>query len=422
MSQSVPARPRPLSVRDTGARGDGTADDSGAIQRALDETEQIAAIPRGMYRLGSTLRIGSGKTILAHPEAVLRLADGAGRDVDSFLLTNVDRDSGNHHIEVNGGIWDGNNQGNHRGPDGDPHAYTGVALNFVSVHHLRLQNLTVRNPDSFSIRIGETRHFTIEHVLFDHSETRPNQDGVHVGGFCEDGYIHDLRALTPNTTNDDMVALNADDNVERALNLGMKRGPIRNVHVDGLAGDSGYTFVRLLSETCPIENIRIRDISGGCRWYAINMNNWAFPLGSGNIRNVDIGNVRVTKAPGAGGAPLVEVNLGVRDLLIQGFQRPLDDPSAAPTLSIANDADNAVQLTTESEAGLQLSRGSVAEPSEGALTELDLPDGTRVQQAITREGGDDRLILPRGGFRRLELNRQTTEGPGRVPEAGESAG
>ena len=108
MSQSEPSRPRPLSVRDTGARGDGTTDDSRAMQRALDGPEQIVAIPPGVYCLGSTLRIGSGKTILAHPEAVLRLADGAGRDVDSFLLTNADRDSGNHHIEINGGTWDGN--------------------------------------------------------------------------------------------------------------------------------------------------------------------------------------------------------------------------------------------------------------------------------------------------------------------------
>ena len=422
MSQSEPSRPRPLSVRDTGARGDGTTDDSRAMQRALDGPEQIVAIPPGVYCLGSTLRIGSGKTILAHPEAVLRLADGAGRDVDSFLLTNADRDSGNHHIEINGGTWDGNNQGNQRGADGDPRAYTGVALNFVNVRHLRLQNLTVRNPDSFSIRIGETRHFAIEHVCFDHAETRPNQDGVHVGGFCEDGYIHDLRALTPDTTNDDMVALNADDNVERALNLGMKRGPIRNIHVKGLAGDSVYTFGRLPSETCPIENIRIRDISGGCRWYVINMNNWAFPVGSGDIRNVDISDVQVAKAPGAGEAPLVEIRLRVRDFLIQNFRRSDDDPSAAPTLSIANGAGNAVQLTTGSEAGLQLDRGSDAEPTEGALQELDLPNGTRLQQAITRAGGDNRLLLPRGGFERLELNCRTTEEPGRASEAGDSPG
>ena len=257
MKHSIPSQPHAISVRDTGARGDGKSDDSGAIQRALDGAGRIVSIPPGMYILGSTLRIGSGKTILAHLDAVLRLADGAGRNASSFLLTNRDHESGNHHIEVKGGIWDGNNGGNSRGPDGDPNAYTGVALNFVNTSHLRLINMTIRNPDSFSIRIGETKHFVVENVSFDHPEIRLNQDGIHVGGFCEDGYIHNLHALTANTTSDDMVALNADDDVERNLNIGMKRGPIRNVHVEGLTGEGVHAFVRLLSETQLIENIRI---------------------------------------------------------------------------------------------------------------------------------------------------------------------
>ncbi len=407
MNLSVSSEQCAISVRDTGARGDGTADDRGAIQRALDEADRIVSIPPGVYILGNTLRIGSGKTILAHPDAVLRLADGAGRDASSFLLTNSSHVSGNDHIEVQGGIWDGNNQGNTRGQDGDPNACTGVALNFVNVRHLRLASMTIRNPDSFSIRIGETRHFIVENVLFDHPVSRPNQDGVHVGGFCEDGYIRNLRAITPNTTNDDMVALNADDDVERCLNLGMKRGPIRNIHVEGLKGESVYTFVRLLSETQRIENIRIRDISGGCRWHAINMKNWRFPLGSGDIRNVHISHVRVTKVPEAGAGALIPICLRVRDLLIEDFQRPQDDESSAPTLEIENCAKNMVQLTHVSEDELKLTAdgsGSI----EGEVRPLAQPDGTLVHQAIMRMHADGKLVLARGGMVRLAVDCETT--------------
>jgi len=401
-----------LSVHDTGARGDGTADDRGAIQRALDEADRVVSIPPGVYILGDTLRIGSGKTILAHPDAVLRLADGAGRDASSFLLTNSNHVSGNDHIEVQGGIWDGNNQGNARGQDGDPNAYTGVALNFVNVRHLRLVNMTIRNPDSFSIRIGEARHFIVENVLFDHPVSRPNQDGVHVGGFCEDGYIRNLRAVTPNTTNDDMVALNADDDVERTLNLGMKRGPIRNIHVEGLIGESVYTFVRLLSSTQPIENIRIRDISGGCRCHAINMSNWRFPQGTGNIRNIDIRHAHVANTSGP--LPLVSINLRVHDLLIEDFQRPRDDESSAPTLAIANCAQNTVQLSHVSEDELKLTAGGSA-GIEAEVRPLAQPDGTLVHEAIVRMQEDSKLVLARGGIVRLAVD--CSEGPRRgIPD------
>jgi hypothetical protein len=405
MNLSVSSTPGAISVRDTGARGDGIADDSGAIQRALDEAHRIVSSPPGVYILGDTLRIGSGKTILAHADAVLRLADGAGRDANSFLLTNSDHASGNEYIEVQGGIWDGNNEGNSRGKDGDADAYTGVALNFVNLQHLRLTNMMIRNPDSFSIRIGETRHFAVENVLFDHSVSRPNQDGVHVGGFCEDGTIRNLRALTPDTTNDDMVALNADDDVERNLNLGMKRGPIRNVHVEGLTGDSVYTFVRLLSETQRIENIRIRDISGGCRWHVINMKNWRFPSGSGDIRNVNISHVRVTKVPEASAAPLIPIFLRVRDLSIEDFERPQDDHSLAPTLVIENSAENAVQLIPVSEEDLKLTEGDSGS-IECDVQAFAQPDGTWVHQAAIRMHDGAQLVLARGGIGWLALNRE----------------
>ena len=334
-----------ISVRDTGATGDGSTDDSGAIQRALDSGASVVAIPAGRYRIGTTLRVRSRCTIRAADDAILQFADGAGADSSCFLITNADHDSGDRQIEIQGGVWDGNSQGNPRGDDGDGEAYTGVALNFINVERLILANLRVRNPESFSIRIGQARHFRIEGIEFDHPIIRPNQDGVHVGGFCEYGFIGNLRAVTPYTTNDDMVALNADDNVERAINLGMKRGPIRHVQVEGLSGEGVYTFVRLLSESQPIEDIRISALSGRCRWYAINLDNWAFPVGSGQIADVEVRDVRVGKAlEGSSTAPLVHIRLGIDDLRIHRFERPVNDEHPAPTLVIENGRQNHIDL------------------------------------------------------------------------------
>ncbi|MEN6401918.1 MAG: right-handed parallel beta-helix repeat-containing protein [Armatimonadia bacterium] len=46
-----------INVKDFGAIGDGEADDSPAIQRALDETHGIVFFPQGDYRLGTGLKI-----------------------------------------------------------------------------------------------------------------------------------------------------------------------------------------------------------------------------------------------------------------------------------------------------------------------------------------------------------------------------
>ena len=234
----VSATKQGQSVKDFGARGDGRTDDSPAIQRALDSENPVILIPEGTYLVGRTLRVPSDKTIEAHPDAILRFADGAGKCREDFLLTNRDHRGGNRNIVIRGGVWDGNNEHNFRGKDGDMQAYTGAVMDFSNVENLELSNLTVKNPDSFSIRIGVVRNFRLANIVFSNPVVRANQDGVHIGGFSENGIIQNLRATTPMATNDDMVAINADDGVTLAIGLGLKCGPIRNIEVDGVFADS----------------------------------------------------------------------------------------------------------------------------------------------------------------------------------------
>jgi len=338
------APPAAVDVRQCGALGDGSQDDAPAIQRALDRGTPLVTIPRGVYRIGQTLRIGSNTTLRADPQAVVRLADGAGTHAGVFLLANRNPGNGNVRITVEGGIWDGNNAYNRRGRDGDFHGYTGTAINLVNVKQLTVRRLTVRNPEAFSIRLGEVEDFLIEDIVLDHPLLRPNQDGVHVSGFAQRGVIRRIKAVTPNTPNDDMVALNADDDVERVLNLGMRRGPIREIVVEDLQASGAYTFVRLLSHESPIENVVVRRVSGGCRFYAVNMNNWRFPLGAGAIRRVRLEGFDVAKTAFTPWAPaLIHVTLGVSDLELRDFRRR-DDPggAAAATLLLANGRQNRV--------------------------------------------------------------------------------
>src|SRR3954471_13540713 len=89
-----------VNVKDAGAIGDGVADDTAVLQRALDGGERTVIIPAGTYKISAALKLDSQTTVRADAEAVIRLADQAGNDAGLFVLTNRDFANGNHDITV----------------------------------------------------------------------------------------------------------------------------------------------------------------------------------------------------------------------------------------------------------------------------------------------------------------------------------
>lgn len=164
---------------------------------------------------------------------------------------------------------------------------------------------------------------------------------MHVGGYSRQGIIRRIKGATPNTPNDDMIALNADDDVERVINLGMRRGPIRDITVEDMEAAAAYNFVRILSDTSPVENVAVRRVSGGCRFYAVNINEWDFRTGSGDIRNIRLEHFEVRGL--SNGRPLIDVALNVQNLQIRDFRRleGVDD-AKTPTLVVRNGFENIV--------------------------------------------------------------------------------
>ncbi|MCF7853359.1 MAG: endopolygalacturonase [Candidatus Pacebacteria bacterium] len=389
-----------ISVKAYGAVGDGRANDAPAIQRALDADAGDVHVPPGTYSIEGPLAIGSETTLRLADKATFRFADGAGprAGVDGFLITNRDHENGDHAIVIEGGVWDGNNPGNPRGPDGPRDSYTGVPLNFVHVRNLTLRNLTVRDPESFFIRLGEVTDFLVENVTLEAPHIRPNQDGVHIGGYCENGIIRRLHARGAGCPNDDMVAINADDDVTRAINLGMKRGPIRNISVEDIAAEDAYTFVRLLSQDAPIDDIRIRGIRGGCRYYAVNLHRWRFPPGKGRIKGVRIEDVDVCKLPSSHTEALIHATLHVQDLVIDNFRRPSDTRPDVPTFELNNDCTSDVLLIgLTARQYREMNDASTADISRDAVED---PDVYNVRASVTT---GDILRLPSGGFDNLEI-------------------
>lgn len=310
------------------------------IQAALQGGNRVVRLPPGSFILGKTLKIGSHTKIIADKNTVLSLAPGFAKRQEDWLVTNDNSELGNEDIEIEGGVWDGNCAHNPRGEEYAPGAFGGVAINFIKVNGLRLTQMTVANADCFFIRLGEVEGFHIEAVnLFNH-RPRINQDGVHVGGYCRNGVIAGLHAISPMTPGDDMVALNADDDVERHMNKGMRLGPIENVEIRDLTAESAYTFVRLLSQDHLIRNIDIANLRGGVRNNGLNMNRWRFPVGGGNIRDVKIRDVRLHKMPCTVESakiqpePIFDLDLRVRNLEIKRFERPPLDQGVGDSLRL----------------------------------------------------------------------------------------
>ena len=292
-----------VSVKDFGAVGDGVADDRAAIQAALSSGARGVYIPTGRYAVSGTLFVGSGTHIKAEPTAAVILAGKTRRRRGDFLLSNSDTRGGNTDITVEGGIWDGNNTApeNDKPEITDMQGYSGTVLNFVGVKGLTLRSLTVANSTTYYIRMCRIADFLIEDIDFVSDAFGYNQDGLHFGGDVRRGRVKNIRALSMGQTNDDLIALNADDSVERVENLDLVRDDIEDITFENIYAESCYTVIRLLSVTAKIRNISFKNIYAGYRNYAINgdaaryckmpiFKDEDYPHGVGCVENLHIEN------------------------------------------------------------------------------------------------------------------------------------
>ncbi len=347
-----------INVKNFGAIGDGIADDSAAIQKALDHGADIVEIPEGMYRITATLLVSSHTRIEAHPQARIFSCGDTPKKQGDFLLSNRNLADGNCNIVLHGGIWDGNHQGKYNTKNPDlfaPNAWSGAVLNFFNVSDLVLEDLIVADSVTFFVRLGKIENFTIRNIGFRGEPSGFNQDGLHFSGFVRNGLIENITALTPMQTTDDMLALNADDSLERLENRDLLRGPIENLIFRNIYAESCYTAIRMLSVTAPIRNIRFENIRVGCLKFAINMDAARYcrtPLfneadhhdGVGEISNIVIDNMQVWRV-GEFTGPLICDESNSENVIIKDFKRLIekDEQPAAPTIQTANIPDRSKQ-------------------------------------------------------------------------------
>lgn len=259
------------SVLEFGALGNGIHDDYPAFQAALDSGGTVI-IPQGIYPISQTLRVHSDTTVIAQKGAKMVMKGALKRTRNEFLLSNSDTVNGNKNISIKGGIWDGNNTApENEKPDlFDKSGYSGAVINFVNVNDLELSDMVLANSVTFYLRISKVHRFKIENIDLVSDTFGANQDGLHFGGDVKHGRVANIRALSYGQTNDDMIALNADDCIERVENLDLCRDNIEDITFENIFTENCHTIIRMLSVTAKIKNLHFRNIYGGFRCNAIN--------------------------------------------------------------------------------------------------------------------------------------------------------
>ncbi len=253
---------------------DGIHDDTLALQELLNRGGTVTVERPGTYLVSKTLIIHSNTRLILAP-GVRLLAAPFSR---CALIENEHFCGGgrDQNIEIVGGIWDGNcdNMGlvaeyesEHRlDHPYSPHRFMGKLIRFAHIDKIFLVRMTVVNPVSYGVQIGDVYGFVVRDIFFDYNWHFGTTDGIHINGPARDGVIENLAG----TTNDDLVSLTTYDEPHAEVSI----GDIENVYIHNLSAKNGYSGIRLLSgEDCVLSGVHIDGLYGSYRHHAVVISN-----------------------------------------------------------------------------------------------------------------------------------------------------
>jgi len=197
------------SVLNWGATGDGVTDDRAAFQNAIDNCAGNLLVPPGTYMLSDYLEVPSNITIIGIGQPCLKLmayrpfrTNLTPPTEPSFnaVITNADRENGNHHIRLVGLKLDGNGDSQYQtdpGPPPNPARGANLAVvlfNYVSFFEIVDCELTGGVSECFYALGGSSDpDFGTTHGLVSnchiHDSGQPDVDSLGVHGDRVDGMV-----------------------------------------------------------------------------------------------------------------------------------------------------------------------------------------------------------------------------------------
>ena len=308
--------------------GDGINDDTDAIQELIDSgvCEIALPVPKNFYLISRPLTIPSNFKLKLPRFARIKLADNSNcvmlqnkmvakpeKRLRDFLTPvhkelwyyydefSPEKDDACHDFEIEGGIWDFNNQNQDPNPiylrKFDERHYLGHVMLFYNVRNFRLSNLTIKDPANYAVMIDIGSYFTVENIIFDFNFGNPiagNMDGIHLNGNCHYGVIKNLQGACY----DDLVALNAHEG---------SGGDITNIEIDGIFAENCHSAVRILTVNQKIEHITISNVFGTYYHYCIGFTKYYPGEMTGYCDAISLTNIHASKSERL---PIQEAHMG----------------------------------------------------------------------------------------------------------------
>jgi len=321
------------NILEYGLTPDGKTDFSDCIEAALKEYGHVF-LPEGEYIITRPVVMLSNTKITADKNAHIKAADNSLIYPACYgMVINENYILGNENIEIDGGIWDGNNPNNVR-PSWSTGPCTGIMFNFMGVNGLTLKNIVSKNSESYHFRLGRVTNFLIENIEMSDELLTFSQDGIHVGGGSHHGVIRNIFAH-PGNPNDDLIAFNADDVNQYIMNSGMIDLPISDMLVENVTAENCFGAIRILSIVNSVENITFRNFTAGIREFAINCDagrtckhpifeNEEYPDGVGVMKNITFENFNVWRSEKIQKYPLCAMEQNGENVRFINFTRNRD--------------------------------------------------------------------------------------------------
>jgi len=346
-----------VNMKNAKLYGDGIHDDASAIQALLDSGISCVDLPApsGHYAIGTTLHLHSGQTLRLAPTTVIRLLPGSS----CKMLDNDPNEKESHDIGLIGGIWDMDNLNQSPNPlhpewaaeykypfkpwigtdpgRYKPDGYLGAAIELQHITRLHIQDVSVRNPVTYSFHCCCLDHFTVENIRFIYDADIPhhiNMDGFHLDGGSRFGVIRNLQGAA----HDDLLALNADDCIN---------GPLENIEVDGIFAENCKSAVRLLSRGSLVDKISISNVYATSYGFGIGFTNDGYDPSQhkcGKFGRISLQNIFLSCGKpvpdywGQAGVPVFIFDgcMEIDFLSIENFHR-IESFKPLPTFNIAKD-------------------------------------------------------------------------------------
>jgi polygalacturonase len=254
------ANPATVNVRDLGAKGDGTTDDTAALQRAIDTASDrrgVALVPAGTFRF-SHLTLKSNLTLQLEAGATLQAISGnaslypigpapwEGHAAKAHVSVLHATDAENIRI-VGKGTIDGSGQwwwDNYK-------TFTASRprlVEFLNCRNITLSGVSLKNSPGWNVHPVFSSDITIENVTITAPESSHNTDGINPNS---------ARNVTiagcTIDVGDDCIAIKSGMDVPPA-----ERRPTENITVRDCLMKRGHGGVTIGSETCgDVRHVRV---------------------------------------------------------------------------------------------------------------------------------------------------------------------